>query len=420
MSRTSVLLAITILSKFIGFFRELVLLENVGIGSRLDLFVVLYGISTMTTGVVGICVVTSLTPLAGTYRGQSATLALMREGLAFGIGMGVFALAISCGYLFATESMVMHDALLMAAIISVIVPFAIVAEYQVALFLSRNQRTPVIAGNIIVSLPLVVAMLLYDFDIVGYSLGLAASFAMRAAIFAVLLCRDPGQAGHEGRKVHLFGFRIWRTLAGGSAMLAIGLIYLLAQLSAREFGEGSAASIGYGLKIPMFVLTSVWFVLGTGFFADLLTLGTAKAERRIARLSLLNCMLLLIGLGLVTILREFGYAFLPRYVTDNSQTLRIVAASIPYLPLILFVPVIEMTQRLAVARGAHLWVLSSAGAILAAGLAAQLAALDQRSEDWLIWSPVIASVAGSIVSLVVLYALIRPMSSVEQRRTHDH
>jgi hypothetical protein len=411
---TALLLAITFSSKLIGFVRELILLESLGIGAELDVFVVLYGLVNLLSGALGICIVTSLTPIAGAYRTRADTRQLLLEGARMGALTGIAALAACIVYmLFAGQS----ENWPVALIVPLVVPFALIAEYQVALFLSRGQRVPVIAGNLIISLPLVAALLLFDLGIAAYAAGLAASFALRAAVFALLLLR--GAQDESGGDVQpqssLFGARLGRTLAGGSAMLAIAAVAVTAQMAAREIAEGQATIVAYGLKIPQFIITSVWFVLGTGFFAGLVTRGTGGAKRKIALYSAVNFAMAVCVFGAVLALPMLPIRL---DAAGSSEILLVIAASIPFLPLIILTPLAEMTQRLLAASNLHRQVLAITAAILLGGFAAQAIALAAASLTLLAWSPAIGGALGAAVCAGLLLQLHLPQTSSEKISSH--
>lgn len=395
---TALLLAITFASKLVGFVRELVLLEQVGIGTELDIFVVMYGLVMVLSAALGICIVTSLTPIAGQYRSKAETRALLGEGMGTGLLAGAFALAACVLYVATTGGG--GTAWLTALIVPAVVPFALVAEYQVALFLSRGQRTPVIAGNLIISIPLVIALLVFDLGIPAYAAGLAASFALRAAIFAWLLLRDAPEAESAALvPASLFGARLGRTLAGGSAMLAVSAIAVAAQMGAREIAEGQATIIAYGLKVPQFIITSIWFVLGTKFFADLVTRGTGQGKRQVLGYTALNAGIMLAGFAALAILdRTPGFAAL----AGSSEIALVIAASAPFMALIVFTPLVEMTQRLLVTAGRHMAVIGVTLAILGGGFAALAVAVGMGDLDLLAWTPAIAGAAGAAVCAILL------------------
>ena len=285
-----------------------------------------------------------------------------------------------------------------------VVPFALVAEYQVALFLSRGQRVPVIAGNLIISLPLVAALLLFDLGIVAYAAGLAASFALRAAIFTVILLRGVPADDENEVQPHssLFAARLTRTLAGGSAMLAIAAVAVTAQMVAREIAEGEATVVAYGLKVPQFIITSIWFVLGTGFFSGLVISGTAGAKRKIVIFSAVN-----LAMTIGTFAAVLALSAIPDIAAAaaSPDIVMVIAASVPFLPLIVLTPLAEMTQRLLAATDHHRLVLSITGAILLGGFAAQALALASASVNLLAWSPAIAGGLGGVVCMSILLRL---------------
>ncbi len=422
---TAVLLVITFSSKLIGFVRELILLESLGIGADLDVFVVLYGLVNLLSGALGICIVTSLTPIAKAYRTRGQTRHLLFEGARMGALTGLAALAACVLYMLAVGA---SENWAVALIVPLVVPFALLAEYQVALFLSRGQRVPVIAGNLIISLPLVAALLLFDLGLVAYAAGLAGSFALRAVIFSVLLLRKAEQddTEHTGAaepvpQTSLFGLRLARTLAGGSAMLAIAAIAVTAQMAAREIAEGQATIVAYGLKIPQFIITSIWFVLGTGFFAGLVTQGTAGAKRRIAIYCAVNGAMALCVLAMVMAMSVLPIpTAIEGQIAANgmSEITLVIAASIPFLPLIVLTPLAEMTQRLLAAQEHHRLVLPITGATLLGGFAAQGLALATSSLDLLTWSPAIGGLLGGVVCLGLLLQLNLSRTSAEKTPSH--
>ncbi|WP_108789474.1 hypothetical protein [Erythrobacter sp. Alg231-14] len=420
---TLVLLIITFASKLIGFVRELILLESLGIGAELDAFVVLYGLVNLLSGALGICIVTSLTPIAGVYRTRGDTLGLLKEGA--GVGVVVCAAALIATLVYTAIAGFGNEALSpvwpIALIVPLVVPFALIAEYQVALFLSRNQRAPVIAGNLLLSLPLVAALLLFDLGIVAYAVGLVATFALRASVFTGLLLRgaEPDVGDAPRGKTALFSDRLWRTMAGGSAMLAVAAIAVTAQMAARELAEGQATIIAYGLKVPQFIITSIWFVFGTAFFADLVTRGTLGMKHRIAVYCAVNAALALTVFGAVLMAQSS-----PQMIglTDQSQMVRVIIVSAPFLPLIVLTPLVEMTQRLLVTCDRHRWVIGVTGAVLIAGFAAQAMAVWTQSVAMLAWSPAVGGAAGGAVCLALLlfHPIARERAGAFTEKTLSH
>lgn len=403
-SSTVFLLTVTIAAKSIGFVRELILLENLGIGSEIDMFLILYGIVSLLTGALGLCVVTSLTPLAARYTTRSAVLALMGEGLQLGLKIALVAIAVTLTYVALAAPSLGRTTYLLAVVIPGVVPLSLLAEYQVSLFLSRGWRLPVIAGNLIISLPLVIALLIADLGIVAYSVGLVLSFGLRAGIFGFLLMRNSPESVESptSAKTDLFGRRIGYTLAGGSAMLAVSVIYLTAQIAAQQMGPGEATIIGYGLKVPLLILTSVWFVLGTGYFSDIVTKGTSNVVARIFRLSALNSLFLIFIAGFILLVRQLNGDTRIGELLSRSETIEVISQSLPFLPIIVTVPVIEMVQRLVVAEDRHWWVPAVAGATLLSGLLIQGIGYLTASVSWLAWSPAVGTFVGFIVALGLL------------------
>ncbi len=423
---TGVLLTITFSSKLIGFVRELILLESLGIGAQLDGFVVLYGLVNLLSGALGICIVTSLTPIASNYATRGETIGLLREGARVGVIAGLFALAASLSYAaFTAGSTAAMEHWPIALIVPLVVPFALVAEYQVALFLSRDQRVPVIAGNLILSLPLVAALLLFDLGIVAYAAGLAATFALRAAIFAALLLRGARADGGTAPPIRsaLFSLRLSRTLSGGSAMLAIAAVAVTAQMAAHEIAQGQATIVAYGLKVPQFIITSIWFVLGTGFFADLAMRGTSGARHRIAAYCAFNLALALAAAGAVLGAQQAA-AHVPVIAdwASGSDIAVVIAAAAPFLPLIVLTPLTEMTQRLLATEDHHRLVLRIAGAILLGGVGAQALGIFAGSVSIIAWSPTLGGFFGAGVCLALLLrqptGADRPVSHAKKGLSH--
>ncbi|MFU7527160.1 hypothetical protein [Qipengyuania sp. ASV99] len=414
---TAILLAITFASKLIGFVRELILLESLGIGAELDVFVILYGLVGLMSGALGICIVTSLTPIAGKFRTRANTIGLMAEGLRAGMAAGAAALALCLIYVAVLGTGGTSSAWQVALVVPFIVPFSLLAEYQVALFLSRNQRMPVIAGNLIISLPLVAALLIFDLGIVTYAIGLAASFIFRAVIFAALLMgsSEGEETGIAAASTSLFGARLGRTLAGGSAMLAISAIAISAPMAARELGEGQATVIAYGLKVPQLIITSIWFVLGTGFFAQIVTRGTHGSKRQIAIYTAFNFAIFAAIMAGTLLLGQL--ADLPE-ILASSQLMQILLASAPFLPLIALTPLIEMSQRLLATVQHQLTVLAIAASILIGGLAAQGIALATGSAPLLALSPAIAGGLGAIAACVIVSRL--NLSATKYEASHSN
>lgn len=193
-------------------------------------------------------------------------------------------------------------------------------------------------------------------------------------------------------------------------MLAIAMIAVVAQIVGRELQEGDATVIAYGLKVPQFVITSIWFVLGTGYFADLVAKGTHGARQKIAAYSAIN---LAIMAGAFLVVAVLDKAQGDGRLAMNSDILRVLASSAPFLPLIVLTPFAEMTQRLLATSERHGSTLFITAAVVVAGLGLQAFALAARSTAVLAWSPVVAGLAGAVVAIVLLARLQLPTQSAE-------
>jgi hypothetical protein len=151
--------------------------------------------------------------------------------------------------------------------------------------------------------------------------------------------------------------------------------------------------------MPLFVLTSVWFVIGTGFFAAIINEGRAEALARIRRLSGLNFLLLLAFVAVILALRTG----LPQALgwRGHSQILTVARASLPYAPLVLFVPTIEMIQRFLATHQRHWQVALVALPIVLVGLGLQGVGLVLKQIGLVVASPSCAALAGFAVALVL-------------------
>lgn len=404
---TMILLIITVLSKLIGFVREVTLLEVIGISSELDIFLVLFGISGLIMSIVGISIMTNLTPIAHARNTPDQVLEILLESIKVGAALACLSWAISAAYLatFAAQTSASPLATTLSEIIPLVVFFAIIAEYQVAILLGRNNQTAVISGNIILSAPLIVLMLIADVTIISYAIGLVASFALRTFIFMIIIYRPPSSS-----------FSWWAALArpsvlrrdfitiaaGGSAMTAVNALFLACLLIAQNMGEGQASYFGYGMKVPMLVLTSVWFVFGSRFFSQIVADRGANARQKILELSGLNVAMAL-GVAscvLVLIFLDDWIATLP--VIGQGVFLDIFQASIPFLPLIVFVPIVEMLQRTLVTLKRPWDVLHIALAISAAGCIGLSIAWALSSTTILVLAMSGTTCIGAVVALIKL------------------
>lgn len=369
---TQFLILVTIVSKLIGFVREMMLLGSVGISTSLDIFVLFFGFSTFVAGVVGTLVVTNLTPVVAEFKDGRQVLSVLVEATKVSAGLTVLLMTWNYGYVWLVLSDVDAERLAHGIVIlmGAILFLSVIAEYQVALFLGRGQQTPVISGNIIISLPLVIGMLFFEVSIWSYSVGLALAFLLRVIAFTWLLRPEltldrawwQGQARSRPIVLRNFG----RILQGGSAMLAVNVVFMLATMIAERQSVGAATLVSYGRKIPMLVLTSVWFVLGSRFFSDIVRSKGQGSRKMIARLVRLNSLIMAalcaLALAAVGLAAAFGNRLSPT-VIDFA---RVVSASIPLLPIVVFVPIIEMSQRTLVTQNRHAHVVYTAIACLGA------------------------------------------------------
>lgn len=377
---TVLLLLITITSKLIGFIREITLLEAVGISADLDAFVILYAISGLIISVVGVSIMTNLTPIAHASSSPNETLEILVEGVKVGGFLTFVSWVLSVLFVICFAPKLGHSTVTftLASIIPLVVLFAIIAEYQVAIFLSRNNQLAVVCGNIIISAPLILLMLLSNMGIASYSIGLVACFGIRAAIFTALIYK-PQTADFSWwaafMKPTIMRRNFGEIVAGGSAMTAVNLVFLGCLLAAQYMGPGMASFFGYGLKVPMLVLTSIWFVFGAQFFSRIVAEKGANAQRQILKLTGLNILITICmatGVG-ITIL--FEAAINRVLIFSESVFIDIIQNSLPFLPLIIFVPIIEMMQRtlVTIKRPKEVLKISAAVCVVAiVGLATSL------------------------------------------------
>jgi hypothetical protein len=401
---THILLFITVVSKIIGFIREMILLESVGISGALDSFLIIYGISVLVIGVIGICVVTNLTPVAHKNNSADQALEFLIEGVKVGLFAMTLAFVASSLYLLKISDAVSGgvNVFALCMILPITALFAIISEYQVALFLSRDQQIPVISGNLILSVPLIIAMLFFKVDIYFYSVGLVLTFGLRAAIFTFLLYRPISKEfslRHAIRRKTMFNNNFLLTLSGGSAMLAVSFITLFALLVAQQFKVGDASLLGYGMKIPQLVLTSVWFVLGAKFFSQIVRDKGQNSGPKILRLTLLN-LFLAISLGISVLLTNVFNDELMRFpLVANAEILVVFQRCLFFLPIIVFIPIIEMVQRTFVTLNRRKDVVPMALTICLTGGVGMAISYYFESIDTLIATISVATCFGAVIGL---------------------
>ncbi|MDH2239843.1 hypothetical protein N5K27_26450 [Pigmentiphaga sp. GD03639] len=403
---TYFLLLITIVSKIAGLIREIALLEHVGISSSLDTFVVIYGICSLLASAVGICVVTNLTPLSRKIEQSEFSTYAMLDGIKTGFIFTTVAWVISFVYVIAVpDEAKSGEQLAIAAIVPATVFFSIIAEYQVAIFLSRNQQTPVISGNIIITLPLIASLLLFNLDITSYAVGLVISFALRTIIFARIAVpiwpnKDIVRLAKSRRSI--FSTDLRNTLAGGAAMLSMNLCLLAAVLAANQLDEGEASLVSYGLKIPLLVLTSVWFVFGSRFFSQIISAEGRGAVQKIAKLSRNNAALAISIAALLLFNKGFPEFSSKILNGQKFEILKVLPYSIPLLPVVVFIPIIEMTQRTFATIGQQRKIEAIAFSILIATTGGLAISLYFRSALLILATISVSAVVGALTSLVAL------------------
>lgn len=93
------------------------------------------------------------------------------------------------------------------------------------------------------------------------------------------------------------------------------------------------------------MLTTMWFVFGAQFFSQIVAAKGTNARVKILRLTRMNILMALAAALCVsgTIMFSGLAARLP--ILGDSAFMEILQASLPFLPLIIFVPIIEMLQR---------------------------------------------------------------------------
>ena len=400
------LIGISVASKAIGFVREMTLLGAVGISYGLDVFVLFFGFASLLSALVGICVVTNLTPIMARSTDPDQPLFFTIEGAKMGALLTAITWIICFSYIrFALFDRADSTTYALAFLIPITVFFAIIAEYHVSLFLSRNRQIPVIVGNILISLPVVIGMILFDFSLLGYAAMLVVTFALRSLIFFALLYRPQGARSFLRtallalRRKPLVLENARQVLAGGSAMLAYSVVSLVAITVAHRLGDGAAALLAYALKIPLLILTSLWFVLGARFFSKVVRDNGAGAMQVVLRLTSLNVLIAVI-LAVCAGIFQWGLHLygggLSGVVLDF---VKVISASLPLLPIIVFVPIIEMSQRILATWGNHDRIPRVAAVIVGVAGAGFAAALVLHSMIVTMLALTVALMAGAIVSL---------------------
>ena len=359
------LILVTLVSKFIGLGREILLLGAIGVSRELDNFLFFFGISGLLMVLMASTIYTNLTPyVAKVLRGPGEDTAppasgdgnrtiaeLISDSVLLGSLAALLCAAINFGLYLGLDGAGQTDGtplLVLALLPCMALLFNVVAEYCSAILTARGKITPIVFGNIFISAPSILFLFLFEVTLLGYTLVFSLSYGLRAAYLLAAICwrQQTGLhlAGRFQQGAALTGVRAVN-LISGSAMTVVRLAFLAALLSSRALPEGATTLYSYAIKIPHLYLSTVWFVLGTGFFARVVNqAGTGAFHRQVRRLIALNAGALVLGwlvLGALVSWDDLAASALAReYAIPELARL-----SIWILPAILMIPVIDMGQK---------------------------------------------------------------------------
>ena len=368
------LVSITFISKFIGFIRELLLLDEVGLNATLDAFIILFSVTTVVTGIAGSIVFTNIAPIARKLKTGAEQIRLLYDGARYGVLAFVITLVLNLAiayFSFARSDDITYLVLL-PLIVSIVSFFIILGEYQASIFVAWGRNTPIIFGNILVSLPLILLLLVSDLNIITYAIGLVASFFLRTVIWLGLAKYNVSDFRNSRRLGKIQREQIanfWIAAIGSSAMTALQLALLVLMIFSQNIGEGIASSFSYGFRLPYLLITTIWFVYGLKFFSEIIEEGLANLKTKILKMTLMNFT----AASLLGICCTFYITAFPKFVgvplLGNPDYLKFVSLSFWALPICLFYPLVEMTQRALVVAQNHINVGIIAGGILFSTLA---------------------------------------------------
>lgn len=409
---TLALITVTFISKFVGLLRELLLLNEIGLTTNLDAFVILFSVTTVVAGIAGSVVFTNVAPLARKLDSETDQLRLLLQGVQLGAAAFVVTLLLNTAisYFSLVSSSNLTFFFLLPFIVSLVSFFTIFGEFQASIFVAWGRNTPVIFGNLIVSVPLILLLMVSDLNIIAYALGLVTSFAVRSLVwfliakFKVLHFR---KVWSSEKILKTSWHQAWSALVGSSAMTSLQLALLVLLLTSQSLGEGVASSFSYGFRLPYLLITTVWFVYGLKFFSSIIDQGLINVGTKIFKMTILNSVA-------ASLLSSFCALYLFVFPNLNEDSVfknpdyhTFVYLSFWALPICLFYPIVEMAQRTLVVAKKPNQVGKISSSVLVSSLLSSLAILlgYLNSAEKLLVCLSLTSGLAALVSLCQLYAL---------------
>jgi len=374
MSRSRILLtgivyvALTALAKVVGLVREFLLLSEVGVGRQLDQFLLVFGLPNMLAAfvvpIVYYAAVRRTARLSGRLsearteeERQVAQAALSdqfrswgRESLIVGLGLFLIAAAVNLVALYALYPPEAVDvtAILAATFCAGTVLFSINAEYSSGVVTALGAVGSLVWCNVIINVPTVLYMMLFDVSIIDYALVLSLSFAARTIYLLVVIHRRtgatlwPGRSARTGAAEHQYD---WRVLYGSAITTAGVFIFVAMRAITSALPENSTTYYYYSLKIFDLYNTTVWFVAGAFFLSNIQGWALERVKRTAIVHLVANFLFMLVGTGLLLLVLSVIDMLPWQDVLERYSAHELLRLSLFAMPLVMFGPMLDLFQK---------------------------------------------------------------------------
>ena len=389
MSRTRIVIAgvlyvaLTALTKLVGLGREFLLLSEVGVGRQLDQFLLVFGLPNMLAAfVVPIVYFASVRrtarlserlALAKNEAEQQEIRAAMAnqfarwggESLVLGLGLFVVAAVINVLALYAVfpSDSVDTTALLVAGFCALAVLFSINAEYSSGVVTALGAVGSLVWCNVIINVPTVLYMLLFEVDVTSYALVLSLSFAARTIYLLIVIKRRTGATLLPRLRAAMpsdgEGYDL-RVLYGSAITTASVFIFVAMRVVTSALPENSTTYYYYALKIFDLYNTTVWFVAGAFFLSNIQNLSLDRGKRTALTHLAANFVFTIVGSALLMLLLSVFDRLPWQEVLERYRAHEILRLSLFAMPLVMFGPMLDLFQRVCATFSWHGRALTAA------------------------------------------------------------
>ena len=226
--------------------------------------------------------------------------------------------------------------------------FSINAEYGSGVVTAMGAVGALVWCNVIINVPTVLYLLLFDVNIVTYSLIFALSFAARTAYLLFVIRRKtgatilPGRSGGLPRSADKYDFRV---LYGSAITTASVVIFVVMRAITSTLPENSTTYYYYSLKIYDLYNTTVWFVVGAFFLSNIQNLPLQRVKRIASVHLAVNAALMVVAMVLLQLLLSVLDRLPFQDILHQYSAYEILRLSMYAMPLVLFGPMLDLFQK---------------------------------------------------------------------------